>query len=54
MEGLFADTICDIFDFDFVFLRDASDEPQHDKSVRTAFLPIDAHIYLPEGYFYPP
>jgi len=53
MKDLYANTIWDISDFDFVFLRDASDEPLHDKSVRTGVLPIDAQIYLSEEYFYP-
>ena len=51
-RDLYANTIWDISDFDFVFLRDASDEPQHDKSVRTAVLSIDAHIYLSGEYFF--
>ncbi|WP_312698466.1 hypothetical protein [Sphingobacterium mizutaii] len=31
IEDLFVGTIFDIFDFDFVSLRDASDEPTKDK-----------------------
>jgi len=40
IEGLFADTIYDVFYFDIVFLQDASDEPTNDKFNWNVFLGI--------------